>query len=537
MLVPGRSHATVPTISVGTITNPYSPANTMMYSVPVTVGDYAADADHDGRVGFRIASGNCAVGGGWRFTEVHRFATSTTHTFTLYNFKPGQTYQYRAEVGPVGSANSTCGTLGTPSLPTDLGYLDLDYDGSGGLATDFVLVDTTDCGSSTQREYIIAVDANGQFISWYLDIAAIAGSGGNSLGGWRFQKGTGPTADRFLGILDRRYLYEWDWTGATRNVRDFGDVCASAAGDDGPCIHHDAFKLAATGTSYVLTSAISSEDPAGTGWDGVCNASDRFVNDGFDELDTSLSTTDSPDAMTDWGYDPDTDGGENEGESRACNSGYWDPYFVTRPLDWMHPNSVSAHKPGSDVLVDLSFKEWNQVIRVNASTNAVVWRMANGSTWSTLTLAINGGITGSAGFAGQHMVHDIDGFVQMFDNEGGPSGTSRVLRWQLSGGPPVTTATIVKSWELVNAGLGALVCPGQGSGVTVLGTSGNSVLALCNAERLVEELSDYDGDTSAEPPLIIQLATDPCTSAGGPDEHSEIRGWYRAFPVEQIGPF
>jgi len=535
----------VPNITAVSIANPYTPANTMMYAVTVTVSGAYDDADHDAKVGFRTGDGStCKTDAGWKWSHVERFATSTTKTFILYNFQPGVQYQYMVMVGPPGSAKFECDTLGTPpSLPANLSYLDLDFDGSGGVSTDYVLLDTCDCGAGSGvavRDYLIAVDTVSQAIVWYLDVAAVASSGGDTLSGWRWQPGNNPPhSARILATVNRRYLYEWDMGGAAKDSKDYGTACTQAAGSDGPCVSHDAFRSPDTGAVYAVSSQVSATGVAGTGWNGLAGcATSRFVNDGYEQFSGAFSSlTSDYYTMSDWSYDPTVDGGPRTPDANQCNSSYWAPYFdpAYPPIDWTHVNSVTTTKPAGTELIDLSFYQWNQVIQVNASTGAINWRLSGNSTYSTLTLAMAGGISGATDFAGQHAVYQTPTYLQMFDNLGESSG-SRVLRMSLSGGPPITTATITNSWALVDAALNPLVCPGQGSGVTVPGTSGVNVLAMCADEWTVEELSDSDGTTSAEPPFILELASDPCTMYG-PANRDGIYGWYRAFPLENIGEF
>jgi hypothetical protein len=54
--------AAVPTVDAVVVSNPYSPANTMMYEVTARVSDHAADSDHVGTVGFAPSGTNCATG-------------------------------------------------------------------------------------------------------------------------------------------------------------------------------------------------------------------------------------------------------------------------------------------------------------------------------------------------------------------------------------------------------------------------------------------------------------------------------------------
>lgn len=548
---PGRSLAIIPTITSVTPTNPYSPANTMMYAVTVVVSGAFNDADHDAKVGFAVAGTNCAAGA-WNFSHVERFRTSATNTWTLYNFQPGVAYDYKVEVG-YGSPNTQCGSLGTPSLPTNLANLNLTYAGAGGFSTPYVVLDTDDCDSGGgPRRYLIAIDTSTDAIVWYLDVQARSTLGGSNLTGWRYQPGNfPPDTNVFLATVNRRYLYEWGWDGHVHNSKDYTSAaCGGGAGATGPCISHDVYKSADTGHTYVVTSQVSATGiGGGTPWDGfaACDAGHHnslFVNDGYEEYDGNYISITAPSStnflMTDDGYDPTVDGGPNGATSGQCDSGYWSSYFdsANGPIDWTHVNSVAALKPAAHELLDVSLHEWDQVIRIDTVTGALVWSLSGrGAGYSSLTLAKAGGIAGATDFAGQHDVHPESSDLLMFDNNGDANG-SRVLRMTLTGGPPTNTATIVKSWQLVDAtAMNALSCPAQGGGETVPGTAGANVLAMCSAEFTVEELNDSDGATGSAPLLHISLPNAGYCSSGGPGARSGINGWYRAFPVTAIGEF
>ena len=81
-------------------------------------------------------------------------------------------------------------------------------------------------------------------------------------------------------------------------------------------------------------------------------------------------------------------------------------------------------------------------------------------------------------------------------------------------------------------------CRVQGSAEEIVGdTGGDSVLALCNAFHLVEELNDSTG-VPAVPSVFITLESDPCpTTTGGYTSSSDVAGWYRAFPLDHVGAF
>jgi hypothetical protein len=295
----------------------------------------------------------------------------------------------------------------------------------------------------------------------------------------------------------------------------------------------------------VLTSAMTSTDVTGTDWATFANCDSshydsRFVNDGYEDYAGAFSTLTADNyLMTDYSYAPATDPGPEAATSGQCNSGYWSPYFdpAHGPIDWTHGNSVTASKPGADEFLLLSLYQWDQIVRINASTGAKLWSLSYEPGYSTLSLVLGSGLSGDTKFKHQHAAYEQDGYIQFFDNEGQTSG-SRVLRLTLSGGPPTTTATIVKSWPVVNAaGNGAEACPGRGNGITVPNTSGNSVLAMCSQEHLVEELNDSDGQPSAPAPRRVELPDSGFCSSGGPGTVSGIKGWYRAFPLINLGEF
>ncbi len=181
-LVPGTAFAVVP-MFVGTpaIGNPSfnGVANTMMYTVTVTVDGFAADPDHAAVVGFTDNYTTCA-GSVWKYSLPKFFDTTATRTWTLYNFEPGQTYYYKVRVGPPtgGTARMVCGELTTtaaptPTLPTSLANLNLQYDKAGPtnrFRTRYVMMETDDCGATPMatRDYLLVVDPLREAIVWYL---------------------------------------------------------------------------------------------------------------------------------------------------------------------------------------------------------------------------------------------------------------------------------------------------------------------------------------------------------------------------------
>src|SRR6185436_16353774 len=188
---------------------------------------------------------------------------------------------------------------------------------------------------------------------------------------------------------------------------------------------------------------------------------------------------------------------------------------------------------GTMELLDVSLKEWDQILRVNSTTGALVWKLSadpTDSDWGTLGIA--SGVTGDASFGDQHDVHaTATNTIMLFDNQGDPDG-ARVLEIGLV--PASSTATINKSWAVVDSAGNALDCLLEGSGETIPGST--RVLAMCNDFNAFVELSNATGNTGTAPPVYVGLATDFCTM-GGPSDASRIRGWQRAFPIANIGEF
>ena len=103
--------------------------------------------------------------------------------------------------------------------------------------------------------------------------------------------------------------------------------------------------------------------------------------------------------------------------------------------------------------------------------------------------------------------------------------------------PTSRTATIDRSWVLVDESGDPLVCPVEGSGQEVPGTDGAHVFANCNDSNAMVELSDATGSTGAPPPLVISLPAGRrgfCAN-GGPPDANDILGWHRSFPAVSVG--
>jgi hypothetical protein len=283
--------AIVPNISSARVANPRfgGVANTMMYTVAVTVSGAANDTMHDAQVGYIDAASYTTCNGttGWKYGHTQRFDTTTSRTWTLYNFVPGESYYYRVQVGSsTGMKKTRCAALTTtaaptPTLPTNLSYLNLEYDKSGATSdTDYVLFETDDCGgtsmsTATATYYLVAVDPRAEAIVWYMDISAI--TGGDNGTGFRYQAAASAIDDRILMTIDKRWLYEFRFDGTIVSSHDFASSgqCDGDTGSEGPCIHHDAFKSDTTGRTYVLSTQRSTTDATGTTVGGQLR--DRFA--------------------------------------------------------------------------------------------------------------------------------------------------------------------------------------------------------------------------------------------------------------------
>jgi len=565
-LVPGTAFAVVPMfVGMPVVGNPSfnGVPNTMMYTVTVTVDGFAADADHAAVVGFTDDYTTCA-GSVWKYSLPKFFDTTATRTWTLYNFEPGQTYYYKVRVGPPtgGTARMVCGELTTmaaptPTLPANLANLNLVYDKAGPsnrFRSRYVLMETDDCGATATstmnaRDYLIVVDPLAESIVWYLDLRAMTNLPTASSTGWRYQPGTTVTSGRILMTMNKRYLYEWSFDGTQVSYGDFAPMgeCDGTSGADGPCIHHDAYKSDVSGNTYVLSSKLAPDDAIGTEWEDMCGATSRFIDDGYQVLNRRYMVTSDRFLMDDYMYDPSVDGGPNAEEDAmsriACESVTWDHFFDSSwgMIDWTHANSLAGSRYGTMEVLDLSVKGWDEVVRINAMTGARLWTLSSHPDWSDWgEIQMATGITGEAAFADQHDAHAVSAdAMMMFDNLGDPAG-ARVLRITMAGRGASRTATIDRSWAVVDAAGDPLYCPLEGSGQEIQDTSGARVLANCNDEYTVVELSDSTGATGSVPPLAISLpdgTSDDFCLAGGPTDRSRIRGWHRSFPLSRVGEF
>jgi hypothetical protein len=192
-------------------------------------------------------------------------------------------------------------------------------------------------------------------------------------------------------------------------------------------------------------------------------------------------------------------------------------------------------------------KQMDQVARIQADGGGTgpVWTLAGDSAYSSFG-SLRSNVVGSTTFASQHDVHAMgDGTILMLDNKGNPGarpGTvaTRVLSISFTN-EPTPSARIEKSWALVDDNpvvISPLACPFKGGAQEVPGdTSGDSVLALCHDEWVIEELNDPTG-AETRPSLYISIPPAPyeaCPTTG--TARPGIDGWYRAYPRETIGDF
>jgi hypothetical protein len=532
-------------------------ANTMMYDVRVTVSSTGSDAGHQAVVGY-VADDDyttCAdATTPWKWAHEQTFDRSTTRSWRLYNFVPGTAYRYKVMIGSgSGVTRVRCGMLQTsaaptPTLPANLAAMNLQYEKSGTFDTEYVLFETDDCGAGTAEGvgyYMVAVDPRAEAIVWYLDVAAMSGVADPMGSGFHYEPGATPAEGRVVLTVDKRYLYEWAFDGTENRFWDFApsNECNGRTGSAGPCIHHDIAESDASGNTYVLTSRESAMDATGTPWEENCGTDSRFLDDGYMVLDSDWAIVDDRSLMTDYDFDPATDGGpnavHNAARRSACDSATWghafDPAYGV--MEFTHANALSVSGFGPSEVLDLSLREWNQVIRFDAETGDVVWRLSpdpDYSDWERIEIAA--GIVGDDDFAEQHDVHAIDrDTIMMLDNSGnGPA--ARVLQIALD--ESTMTPTIEQAWAVVDAAGNPLECPLEGTAQNIPGS--DHVMAMCAEQYAFVELDDPTGADGTSPPLFIQLPDgtpdDFCTS-GGPSQRADILGWHKAFPMASIGEF
>jgi hypothetical protein len=512
--------------------------NQMRYDCTVNLTALAASY----RIGVRPTSG----GGAWRWGE---WTAAAENNQTLWNFKPGVAYQYRVESD---NGDAATASLGTPTLPTDLSgitlTLDGEVDGAGApeYETRYVLLDTTDCANT--KSYLVAVNvfrnpATGgglvPFISWYHDIDEATGLTGAEITGTEV---VGEDADGgMLVIVDKRHVYQWNWAGQEVHHKDYSANCSNAVDDFGPCPHHAAYS-ASTGETWIVTARLDPATPHTSGPWSTCAADEYFVNDGLDVLDSSWTTVTSSVSLfadyADTPYDPNVYEGPSPPSAPAgCDTPYYpnDLFGGGGEIDWTHLNSVTPYTVGGVTYAIVSLKDFNEIAlladpalvggEADWVINGEVQDSRPHTSGSALTVSIdNGVISGLAEFSDQHDVRYANGLLQFLDNnnEGGHDSSSRVLRLDIdaAGG----NAEIVANFVVTDRGGDPQTCPGLGSARVVPGTNGASVVALCQAARMVSELNDPLGNETA----AMMTLTATC-SAG------DVKGWYRAYPLDSLG--
>jgi hypothetical protein len=507
--------------------------NTMRFDCNVELSESATV-----RIGFKPTSGAL-----WNWSN---WAIGDDVDFVLYNFVPDTTYEYKVEVD--GGPTSRARTLtGGPTLPEYLDELYLQYFIRTGAtpASNYVMFDTPDC--QLDKNYLVIVDVSEQAIVWYQDVEEV--SAGSEITGWSY------TTDKTILVsVDKAYVYEWNLDGSVeRTISDFESSCLTASGDEGPCPHHDVFRSADNGKTYVMTGSFDdSIAPADTDdYDApsACDSYDGFVDDGFREYNTTFTAYADHSLMADMGYDPSVDGGPNP---QGClGDGYWSEQGFDSSLDvvdWTHSNSVSVVQPGSHPYANISLRQWSQILRYDIDDESVEWKIygpnpAN-ATYSDFTLAAASGISATANFGGQHHLTEDDGLFLMFDNRDGIIGGDPTRAIQFSLDHSSNVATIVRNWRMrtptYHTGLN---CSRLGSAVLVPGTSDQHVLANCGPSMTIQEIDEYDGGNTTDPVLQISLdnttpdlCEDPVIDENTNPSADPAR-IYRAWPLLMLGEF
>jgi hypothetical protein len=533
--------------------------NTMMYTVRVTVDGTGADADHAAVVGFVSDDDYTTCGDAatpWKWGRTQTYDDSDTRTWTLYNFVPGTTYHYKFLVGdPAGTTRMKCGILQTaaaptPTLPANLSYLNLQYQISGTSEAKYVLLETEDCGTgggpNGSNYYVVVVDPANEAIVWYLDVSAATGLVGIG-SGLNYEAAASPADDRIHMTVSKEAMYEWTFDGTATRVYDFGSAgeCNGLTGSVGPCVHHDIVRSDTTGNTYAIAARLSSVDPTDTAWDARCDTTSRFLDEGYLVLDSDWSLTSQNFLITDIGYDPTVDGGPSAkllaGASGSCDSRHWVGHFdpAYGVIDWLHENALSVSSFDGPEVVDISLKEWDQIIRFDAATGARLWSLSPHrpySDWGSVRIAP--GVAGPATFDSQHDVNAVGpNLLMLVDNRGDPSG-SRLLEIELTDHPPA--ATIQKSWAIVDGSGDPIRCSIEGTAQRVPGSSDDHVLTACNDEYAIVEMDDPTGGTGTPPPLYIWLpdgTPDAFCTSGGPAERRDLAGWHKGYPMARVGEF
>jgi hypothetical protein len=392
-----------------------------------------------------------------------------------------------------------------------------------------VLFNTESCdvGATPKRHHLVvyriyAPESPNGYVAWYHDIAAE--TGGVEVSGFSLtEEGT------ILASVDKQHLYEWSFEGEALEHEDFSAACSGAAGDVGPCPHHDA-KRSELGTVWGIGAKLSAT--AATTWDSLPCTS-RFINDG---VLGAFPYGSSRWLMDDLGYDPSVDPGPRAGDV-MCETEYWTGRFESdADLDWTHMNALETETVGGayDVLL-LSLREWDQILRYRPGTNTVQYRLSPHAGRSDLALTIAAGLSGITDFHGQHDLTSKNGTLLFLDNRvtGGNQRAVRVVPTPNPGAGPAI-ATIDREWVLTNdVGVPLAACTNSGGVQMVPGTAGSTVLATCKQLNRIMELAH--GDASELPPeMVLELVDgDECATAGA----TAVQGWYRGYPLVDVGTF
>lgn len=452
----------------------------------------------------------------------------------LYNFEPDQAYIFRCQDS---SGNTVNGSLSPdPTLPALLADLNLTVDREYDTHSNYVLVDTPDCQRDQHYLASIRNSAFGWHINWYQHIEGE--TEGTRVTGWSWtDDGT------ILANVDQRYIYEWDLAGTLLHTVDFSDSCSGASGDVGPCPHHGSYRVPGSDNYYVLTGKadITTYNPASdAALYAACTAQDGFVDDGFQVYSSSFVLDDEYYYMDTMGADPALDAGPN---GAVCASGYWGGPFADDVIDWTHFNSVFATEIGGVTRVTLSSRLWDMILRYLPGTNTVDWILGGqGAPYTDFTLVNGAGVTGREDFGGQHNVSEVaGGDLLFFDNRTHiESGPVRAVQIDLD--TTTSTATILRNWVMRRSGTSHTTfefsdCNGLGSANLVPGTSGEHVLVNCGPARVIQELDEYNGSTTLDPILHIELPSGDYCATSAETSPGEQFYWYRAWPLVEFGEF
>lgn len=97
-----------------------------------------------------------------------------------------------------------------------------------------------------------------------------------------------------------------------------------------------------------------------------------------------------------------------------------DPVILDKKNDWGHANAVSVDKDGNYLI---SFRDWNQIWKVDSHDGTVIWKLGEGGDFT---------MNSDDHFNGQHAIHiNKNGDYMLFDN-GREYGNSRALAFHLN---------------------------------------------------------------------------------------------------------